>query len=79
MSIFSEKSLEWVARNTVDGIDSLRQIRAAFPGHFIFSRLDQTLASGLFKDRPLYPLPPKEVAQKYIEGQSTCRIRQRVE
>jgi hypothetical protein len=26
MSIFSEKSLEWVARNTVDGIDSLQEI-----------------------------------------------------
>ncbi|KAJ6097013.1 hypothetical protein N7486_007759 [Penicillium sp. IBT 16267x] len=68
MSIFSEKSLQWIARNTVDSIDSLLEIRAAFPRHFIFSQLDQTLQSGLFKDRPLYPLPSQEVAEKYIEG-----------
>lgn len=71
MSIFCERSLEWIAEKTEDpsSMIALQKLKIAMSGHFKFSRIDD--GQTLFKDRQLWPLPPSHIAEKYIAG--NCR------
>jgi hypothetical protein len=68
MSIFCERSLEWIAQKTEDpsSMIALQRLKIAMSGHFKFSRIDD--GRTLFKDLQLWPLPPSHIAQKYIAG-----------
>lgn len=71
MSIFSKPSLDWITERVGDqtSLDALRDLSDRMIRHLKLSKIEQDPESpALFKDRPFWPLPPRDTAQLYIDG-----------